>query len=141
MKGTSLAQAYNFHKPAYLGTRQYSFENENGVAYYVQFVQKKTQFNHYIVDLSIRDNDLDEYLTTNFGNVFRVMSTVVCILIDFIEHSNHVSQIEFVPISEANKNRNRRMIVFERYARIFRKLTGWEYQITNNTFRLYKAFK
>lgn len=139
MPKRNLAEPFVFHRPAYIGTRQYTFENEEGQEYCVQFVQKKTQFNAYIVDLSIRDMDLDEYFTTNFGDVFRVMATVVEILIDFIEHAPHATSIEFVPVNESDQEHNRRLIVFERYAKIFREITHWKYKIDNTTFTLYKS--
>lgn len=139
MHKRNLAQPFVFQRPAYIGTRQYTFENEEGKEYCVQFVQKKSHFNEYIVDLSIRDMDLDEYLTTNFGDIFRVLSTVVEILIHFIDHAPHALKIEFVPVGETNQEYNRRMVVFERYAKIFKQLTSWNYKIDNTTFTLFKS--
>lgn len=134
-----LAKPFPFQRPVYIGTRQYTFENEEGKEYCVQFVQKKSHFNEYIVDLSIRDMDLDEYLTTNFGDVFRVMSTVVEILLDFIDNAPHTVKIEFVPVGETNQEHNRRLIVFERYAKIFMQISNWNYKIDNTTFTLFKS--
>lgn len=139
MQLQNLAKPFSFQRPAYIGTRQYTFQNDEGKEYCVQFVQKKTHFNEYIVDLSIRDMDLDEYLTTNFGDVFRVLSTVVEILIDFIKNATHVIKIEFVPVGETDQQYNRRLIVFERYAKIFKQLTAWNYKIENTTFTLFKS--
>jgi hypothetical protein len=138
---SKLAVSFDFQKPAYIGTRQYTFENDNGVVFCVQFVQKKSHFNEYIVDLSIKDVDMDEYLTTNFGDVFRVMSTVVQILIDFVNNTSHAHQIEFVPVNEENQGYNRRLIVFQRYAKIFKQHTQWDYKIDGNTFILTKPIQ
>ena len=134
----SLAKAYKFSPPAFIGMRQYSFKNTSDDLYCVQFVQKKNNHAEYIVDLSIDDSDFDEYLTTNFGDIFRVMATVVHILIDFIEKTNYLKSIEFVPIEEKNKKVNRRLIVFERYAKIFCATTGWHYTINAGMITLLK---
>jgi hypothetical protein len=132
----SFATPYSFQRPAFIGIREYCFTNSLGDEYSVQFVQKNHQITNYIVDLSLRSEDKDEYQTMNTGDVYRVMATVIAILIDFIEHTTYCQTIEFVPISENDQEPNRRSILFLRYVQFFKKLTGWNYSVTDGVFTL-----
>lgn len=132
----TLAAPYPFQRPAFIGIREYSFINSHGDAYSVQFVQKNNQITNYIVDLSLKNHDQDEYQTMNTGDVYRVMATVVSILIDFIEQTPYCQSIEFVPVSENHQLSNRRSALFLRYVQLFKVLTGWDYKINAGVFTL-----
>ncbi|AEA42712.1 hypothetical protein [Fluviicola taffensis] len=132
----TFATPYPFQRPAFIGIREYSFTNSLGDEYSVQFVQKNNQITNYIVDLSLRSEDRDEYQTMNTGDVYKVMATVIDILIDFIEHTTYCQSIEFVPVSESNHLSNRRSVLFLRYVQFFKKLTGWNYTVIDGVFTL-----
>jgi len=132
----TFATPYPFQRPAFIGIREYSFTNSHGDAYSVQFVQKNNHIMNYIVDLSLKSHDQDEYQTMNTGDVYRVMATVVSILLDFIEQTPYCQSIEFVPVSENDQSSNRRSILFLRYVQLFKTLTGWDYKINDGVFTL-----
>ena len=132
----TFATPYPFQRPAFIGIREYNFINSHGDEYSVQFVQKNNHIMNYIVDLSIKSHDQDEYQTMNTGDVYRVMATVVSILLDFIEQTPYCQSIEFVPVSENHQLSNRRSILFLRYVQLFKTLTGWDYKINDGVFTL-----
>lgn len=132
----TFATPYPFQRPAFIGIREYSFVNLLGDEYSVQFVQKNSNIMNYIVDLSLKSHDRDEYQTTNTGDVYRVMATVVSILLDFIEQTPYCQSIEFVPVSENDQLFNRRSVLFLRYVQLFKTLTGWDYKINDGLFTL-----
>lgn len=132
----TFATSYPFQRPAFIGIREYSFVNLLGDEYSVQFVQKNSNIMNYIVDLSLKSHDRDEYQTMNTGDVYRVMATVVSILLDFIEQTPYCQSIEFVPVSENDQLFNRRSVLFLRYVQLFKTLTGWDYKINDGLFTL-----
>lgn len=127
---------YPFQRPAFIGIREYRFVNSLGDEYSVQFVQKNNQITSYIVDLSLKSQDQDEYHTMNTGDVYKVMATVIAILLDFISQTPHCKSIEFVPVSENEHQSNRRSVLFLRYVQSFKALTGWDYKINDGLFTL-----
>ncbi|WP_343606977.1 hypothetical protein [Fluviicola sp.] len=132
----TLADPYPFLKPAFIGIREYSFTNSLGDEYSVQFVQKNKQRTDYIVDLSLKNQDQDEYQTMNTGDVYKVMATVVYIVLDFIQQTPYCKNIEFTPVSENDHQSNRRAILFQRYVHFFTSITGWDYRIKDGVFTL-----
>jgi hypothetical protein len=134
--GVTFAAPYPFQRPAFIGIREYSFVNSHGDEYSVQFVQKNSQIMSYIVDLSLKSHDQDEYQTMNTGDVYKVMATVVSILLDFITQTPYCQSIEFVPVSENDHLSNRRSVLFLRYVQLFKALTSWDYKINNGVFVL-----
>lgn len=132
----TLAAPYPFKRPAFIGIREYGFTNSLGDEYSVQFVQKNNHIVNYIVDLSLKNQDQDEYQTMNTGDVYKVMSTVIHILLDFIEQTPYCQTIEFVPVSENDQEFNRRSVLFLRYVQLFKILTGWDYTISQGVFTL-----
>lgn len=132
----TFATPYPFQRPAFIGIREYSFINSHGDEYSVQFVQKNNYIMNYIVDLSLKSHDQDEYQTMNTGDVYRVMATVVSILLDFIEQTPYCQSIEFIPVSENHQLSNRRSTLFRRYVKLFKTLTGWDYKINEGVFTL-----
>ncbi|WP_300356878.1 hypothetical protein [Fluviicola sp.] len=134
----TFATPYPFQRPAFIGIREYSFVNSHGDKYSVQFVQKNNHIMNYIVDLSLKnyDQDQDEYQTMNTGDVYKVMATVISVLLDFITQTPYCQSIEFVPVSENHQLSNRRSILFLRYVQLFKTLTGWDYKINKGVFTL-----
>lgn len=132
----TFATPYPFQRPAFIGIREYVFTNSHGDQYSMQFVQKNNNVLNYIVDLSLKSYDQDEYQTMNTGDVYKVMATVVSILLDFIEQTPYCQSIEFVPVSENHELSNRRSVLFLRYVKLFKTLTGWNYSINNGVFTL-----
>ena len=132
----TLATPYPFQRPAFIGIREYSFVNSHGDKYSVQFVQKNNHIMNYIVDLSLKSYDQDEYQTMNTGDVYKVMATVISILLDFITQTPYCQSIEFVPVSENDQSSNRRSVLFLRYVQLFKTLPAWDYKINEGVFTL-----
>jgi hypothetical protein len=87
----------------------------------------------------------EEYVTTNRGEVYRVMNTIVMIVKDFMEQHSKVNIYEFHAIdrddedehaspAEINKNKikgNARLKLYKRYLpKIFEQ--GWSYNFDGN---------
>lgn len=135
-QNVTFATPYPFQRPAFIGVREYSFINSLGDKYSVQFVQKNNHLTDYIVDLSLKNQDQDEYQTMNTGDVYKIMATVISIFMDFIRQTPFCQRIEFVPVSENDQLSNRRSILFLRYVQFFKTLSGWDYQIKDGVFIL-----
>lgn len=133
---TLLTNAYTYRPPNYIGIREYRFTTLAGEEYSVQFVKKEKQVNSFLVDFSLTDSEKDEYFTTNSGDVYRKMATLVAIILDFLEKNTLCESIEFVPVKEDAESTNRRQLLFTRYARIFGLISGWKYHIQQDTFVL-----
>lgn len=129
-----LKSGYAFKKPNYIGLREYLFKTKTGEDFSVQFVRKQNNLSAFLIDFSIKNEELDEYQTINSDDIFRKMSTIVNIMLDFIENNPHCTILEFVPVEENDHKTNRRQKLFTRYAAIFCQLTGWKYTIQGNTF-------
>uniref|UniRef100_UPI0026063679 DUF6934 family protein n=1 Tax=Fluviicola sp. TaxID=1917219 RepID=UPI0026063679 len=86
-QNVTFATPYPFQRPAFIGVREYSFINSLGDKYSVQFVQKNNRLTDYIVDLSLKNQDQDEYQTMNNGDVYKIMATVISIFLDFIQQT------------------------------------------------------
>lgn len=132
---STLVVPYAFEAPAYQSIRYYRFFNEEGTEYHVQFVKDKQSVFNVFVDLSLKNTD-DEYATTNNGNVFRIMSTVVHILNHYISRNPTISRISLTAIEEENIDSNRRLLLFERFCKHFKSLNNWNYQVVGSVIEL-----
>lgn len=134
---SQLIDPYPFEGPAYQSIRHYRLFNRNQMDYNVQFVKDASKPFFYYVDLSIKNGE-DEYETTNAGDVLRIMSTTLHIIIDFIQNNPSTEAISFTAIDEENQSINRRIHLFERSCQQFIAKIGWNYKLKGNSILLSK---
>jgi hypothetical protein len=89
------------------------------------------------MDLSLKNED-DEYATVKNGDPYKIMSTVLNILHDYLTQNPLIRCVVFTAVDEEDQKENRRLLLFERFCKQFRSMDGWNYQITNATITLTK---
>lgn len=109
-----LKQPYSFQRPAYQSIRYYTFTDLQQHEYMVQFARDSKNPLKVFIDLSVRDYE-DEYSLTNAGDVYGVMSTVLHIVMDYLEMHPQVNNIQVSAVNEDEQAVNRRMHLYLRY--------------------------
>ncbi|MCC6182192.1 MAG: hypothetical protein IT237_10180 [Bacteroidia bacterium] len=125
----------------------YYFNTSSGLRYEVRFGRRQDNILHSTIVFGVVNDEFDgeEYVTTNRGEVYRVMNTIVAIVKDFIEQHSKVNIFEFHAIDrtdgkdephtpENSKNiikGNARLKLYKRYLpKIFE--TGWNFNFEGN---------
>ena len=124
----------------------YYFDTSSGLRYEVRFGRRQDNILHATIVFGVINDEFEgeEYVTTNRGEVYRVMNTIVMIVKDFMDQHQKVNIYEFHAIdrddeeahgSEQNqKNKikgNSRLKLYKRYLpKIFEK--GWVFNFDGN---------
>lgn len=103
----------------------YYFDTTSGLRYEVRFGRRQDNILHTIIVFGVINEEFegDEYVTTNRGEVYRVMNTIVVIVKDFMLQHSKVNTYEFNAIDRDDEKDN-----------IPNKITG------NARFKLYKRY-
>ncbi|MBI3518701.1 MAG: hypothetical protein HY062_05025 [Bacteroidetes bacterium] len=125
----------------------YYFNTSSGLRYEVRFGRRQDNILHSTIVFGVINEEFEgeEYVTTNRGEVYRVMNTIVKIVKDFIEQHSKVNIYEFHAIdrddedehaseTDIKKNKikgNARLKLYKRYLpKIFEK--GWNFNFDGN---------
>lgn len=115
-------QTYTIEYPAIKTSGVYYFNTDTGLRYEVRFGRKQNNILHCTIVFGITNDEFEgeEYVTTNRGEVFRVMNTIVNIIDHFIQEHPKVAMYEFYAMEdehdhEKNNAVNRRMQLYKRY--------------------------
>lgn len=125
----------------------YYFNTSSGLRYEVRFGRRQDNILHSTIVFGVVNEEFEgeEYITTNRGEVYRVMNTIVKIVKDFIEQHPKVNIYEFNAIDrddeneedvdgETKKNKikgNARLKLYKRYLpKIFED--NWNYNFDGN---------
>lgn len=126
----------------------YYFNTSSGLRYEVRFGRRQDNILHSTIVFGVINEEFEgeEYITTNRGEVYRVMNTIVKIVKDFMEQHSKVNIYEFHAIdrddeeehstndSEVKKNKikgNARLKLYKRYLpKIFED--GWNFNFDGN---------
>lgn len=126
----------------------YYFNTSSGLRYEVRFGRRQDNILHSTIVFGVINEEFDgeEYVTTNRGEVYRVMNTIVKIVKDFMEQHPKVNIYEFNAIdrddedehgnddAETKKNKikgNARLKLYKRYLpKIFE--AGWNFNFDGN---------
>jgi hypothetical protein len=81
----------------------YQFTTAHNVEYEVRFGRKKENILHSIVVFGVLNDDYDgeEYIVTNKGDVFRVMTTIAEVIKMYLNHHPNMQIVEFTGILRA----------------------------------------
>jgi hypothetical protein len=132
----------------------YYFNTSSGLRYEVRFGRRQDNILHSTIVFGVINEEFEgeEYVTTNRGEVYRVMNTIVKIIKDFMEQHSKVNIYEFHAIDrddedqhtsseEATKNKikgNARLKLYKRYLpKIFE--SGWTFNFDGNNAIVTKA--
>ena len=125
----------------------YYFNTSSGLRYEVRFGRRQDNILHSTIVFGVINEEFEgeEYVTTNRGEVYRVMNTIVKIVKDFMEQHSKVNIYEFHAIdrddedehstpAEIKKNKikgNARLKLYKRYLpKIFEQ--GWSFNFDGN---------
>lgn len=124
----------------------YYFNTSSGLRYEVRFGRRQDNILHSTIVFGVINDEFEgeEYVTTNRGEVYRVMNTIVMIVNDFMEQHQKVNIYEFHaidrddederPSQQEQKNKikgNSRLKLYKRYLpKIFEK--GWNFNFDSN---------
>ena len=125
----------------------YYFNTSSGLRYEVRFGRRQDNILHSTIVFGVINEEFEgeEYVTTNRGEVYRVMNTIVKIVKDFMEQHSKVNIYEFHAIdrddeeehaseAEIKKNKikgNARLKLYKRYLpKIFEQ--GWNFNFDGN---------
>ena len=134
--------------PAIKSAGVYYFNTSSGLRYEVRFGRRQDNILHSTIVFGVINEEFEgeEYITTNRGEVYRVMNTIVKIVKDFMEQHSKVNIYEFHAIdrddeeehdssdSDVKKNKikgNARLKLYKRYLpKIFED--GWNFNFDGN---------
>lgn len=114
----------------------YYFNTRSGLRYEVRFGRLQDNILHANIVFGVVNEEFEgeEYITTNRGEVYQVMNTIVEIVKNYIKEHPKVNVYEFNAVGkegEAENIENARMLLYRRYLpRIFE--TGWRFSIKGN---------
>ena len=114
----------------------YYFNTISGLRYEVRFGRLQDNILHSNIVFGVINDEFEgeEYVTTNRGEVFQVMNTIVEIVLNYIKEHPKVNFYEFNAVGrdgEDDKKENARMLLYKRYLpKIFD--TTWRFKIKGN---------
>lgn len=125
----------------------YYFNTSSGLRYEVRFGRRQDNILHSTIVFGVINDEFEgeEYVTTNRGEVYKVMNTIVMIVKDFMEQHPKVNIYEFHAIdkddeeethegNDEQKNKikgNARLKLYKRYLpKIFEQ--GWNFNFDGN---------
>lgn len=144
---TELASIFTIEYPPIKSAGVYYFNTSSGLRYEVRFGRRQDNILHSTIVFGVINEEFEgeEYVTTNRGEVYRVMNTIVKIVKDFMEQHPKVNIYEFHAIDrddedkhngeeENQKNKiksNARLKLYKRYLpKIFEQ--GWTFNFDGN---------
>jgi hypothetical protein len=114
----------------------YYFTTKSGLRYEVRFGRLQDNILHANIVFGVIDDEFEgeEYVTTNRGEVFQVMNTIVEIVKNYMVEHPKVNVYEFNAVGregEAEGVENARMSLYRRFLpKIFGE--GWKFRINGN---------
>ncbi len=130
---------YPIEYPAIKSANVYYFHTPSGLHYEVRFGRRQDNILHATIVFGVINDEFEgeEYVTTNRGEVYGVMNTIVEIVKTFIVEHPKVSTYEFHAVERddeehlENSNSNARMLLYKRYLpKIFDET--WNFEIMVN---------
>jgi hypothetical protein len=129
---------YTIECPAIPSAGVYYFNTDSGLRYEVRFGRRQDNILHATIVFGVVNDEFEgeEYVTTNRGEVYKVMSTISEIVRIFMQVHPKIMIYEFHAVDrdeeEGGGNTNARMYLYRRYLpQIFD--SNWEISISGNT--------
>lgn len=138
---------FNIEYPAIRSAGLYYFNTDSELRYEVRFGRRQDNILHATIVFGVVNEEFEgeEYVTTNRGEVYKVMNTIVEIIRDFMEQHPKVNIYEFHAIDREDEkehqhnsklknkiNSNARLNLYKRYLpKIYNKQWKLEYKGNN----------
>ena len=128
---------YQIEYPAIPSAGVYYFNTDSGLRYEVRFGRRQDNILHATIVFGVVNDEFEgeEYVTTNRGEVYKVMSTISEIVRIFMIVHPKIMIYEFHAVDrddEETGNQNARMYLYRRYLpQIFDG--NWDISINGNT--------
>lgn len=114
----------------------YYFNTKSGLRYEVRFGRLQDNILHANIVFGVVNDEFEgeEYVTTNRGEVYQVMNTIVEIVKNYMKEHAKVNVYEFNAVGregEDENTENARMALYRRFLpKIFEQ--GWKFKIDGN---------
>jgi hypothetical protein len=141
VKGIDKSRIYKIEFPAIPTAGVYFFNTDSGIRYEVRFGRRQDNILHATIVFGVVNEEFngEEYVTTNRGEVYRVMLTISEIVRSFMKEHPKMMFYEFHAVDtddeiEDNTNSgksNARMYLYQRYLPIIFD-ENWEFNIIGN---------
>ncbi|MGL5889197.1 MAG: hypothetical protein ACRC3B_04895 [Bacteroidia bacterium] len=131
------AVLYSIVRPAISSAGVYFFTTDSGIEYEVRFGRRQDNILHATIVFGVINDEFDgeEYVETNRGEVFRVMSTISEVVRIFMQEHPKIMCYEFTGIpkdGEEEDKSSQRSLLYRRYLpQIFDQ--NWEMNFSGNT--------
>ena len=134
----TLTHSFNIIVPAIPSAGIYFFTTGSEVEYEVRFGRKKDNILHVTIVFGVINDEYEgeEYVETNKGEVYRVMSTLVKVIHMFMADNPKVMIYEFTGTAkkeESDEGATARIHLYKRYLpTIFPKSEGWTFTFSGS---------
>lgn len=117
----------------------YNFHTEDGDAYLVQFDEGNFSDVYDLAFYAVGSSGFMSDEEMNKGRQFKIISTVLAIIKDFIKETPGVQGIEFSGKKKEGKETNQRDLLYNAYVKKhIGEFPGWDFKIGNNETKLFK---
>ncbi|MFN6038035.1 MAG: hypothetical protein ACK452_06175, partial [Bacteroidota bacterium] len=131
---------YKIEYPAIPSAGVYFFNTDSGIRYEVRFGRRQDNILHSTIVFGVVNEEFngEEYVTTNRGEVYRVMLTISEIVKSFMKEHPKMMIYEFHAVdSDEEENpgsgkSNARMFLYRRYLPIIFDGSSWTFHIDGN---------
>jgi len=133
---SGFVKAYKIIAPAIKTAGVYFFTTDSGIQYEVRFGRRQDNILHATIVFGVLNEEYEgeEYVVTNKGEVYRVMTTIVETVLMFMAEHPKMQVYEFTGVAKDGEPDNRltaRISLYKRYLpRIF-KSTEWQIDYSN----------
>lgn len=133
-----MSTIYAFTEPAIPSAGVYYFTTESGVDYEVRFGRKQTDILSANIVFGVRNEEYDgeEYVLTNKGEFYSVMSTIEAIIQHFLQTNPNIHGFEFsgepAYEDEDAQHATKRTLVYARQARKIFPSSEWNIGLEGN---------
>lgn len=134
---TGSLPTYHIIAPAIASAGVYYFNTDSGLNYEVRFGRRQDNILHATIVFGVINEEFDgeEYIVTNRGEVFRVMTTIVEIVRMFMKEHPKIMCYEFTGIPKEGEDESKssqRTLLYKRFLpRIFEQ--GWDFYFNGNS--------
>jgi hypothetical protein len=118
----------------------YYFTTKHGVSYEVRFGRNAKNWLHVVIVFGVQNEEYEgeEYVITNKGDTFRVMTTIAEIVKNYKKHHPEVYIYEFsADVDNTIAKKKKILAKMKLYKRFIRKVFGKEWKIIDQTNKVY----
>ena len=138
---TQVLKAYPIEKPEIKSGATYYFETTSGLRYEVLFAKKMNNYLENIINFSVLNEEFDdEYSETNRGEIYRVIATVVEIILIYHKNHSYSTSYEFSgEFKDGNESRSTsiRTLLYYRKAKEIMN-SAWNIDLCGNKVSIHR---